>query len=114
MVYRAARQWLHQPAAHNRDIRSGLLLKLALLDRVGVDPGELLRAQRTQLTPVAAALASRVPAAGGYDRTLTLWRSESISATLRFLDTLLAGTPPMPVMVPPTAVPGRSRPPLAG
>jgi len=32
----AAGKWLHQPASHPRDIRSELLVKLALLARVGV------------------------------------------------------------------------------
>jgi DNA-binding PadR family transcriptional regulator len=47
----AAGGWLRQPAAHPRDIRSELLLKLALFDRAGADPRELLRTQRVQLAP---------------------------------------------------------------
>ena len=39
----AARRWLHTPVQHVRDIRSHLLLKLALLDRAGGDPTDLLR-----------------------------------------------------------------------
>jgi DNA-binding PadR family transcriptional regulator len=35
----AARAWLGRPVAHARDLRSELLLKLALLDRAGGDPG---------------------------------------------------------------------------
>jgi hypothetical protein len=54
--HRAARGWLRQPAAHPRDVRSELLLKLALLSRLGADPGELLHAQRRQLIPVADGL----------------------------------------------------------
>src|SRR5271170_6064063 len=38
----AAGRWLHTPVEHVREIRSHLLLKLALLDRVGEDPAELL------------------------------------------------------------------------
>ena len=62
---RAAEGWLRQPVGHARDIRSELLLKLALLDRVGADPEELLRAQRRQLAPIAGALARQIPAAAG-------------------------------------------------
>ena len=89
----AAEVWLRQPACHARDVRSELLLKLALLDRAGADPGELLRAQRSQLAPVASALAAHLHATTGFDHVLTRWRHESVSATLRFLDALLATVP---------------------
>ncbi len=83
-----AGQWLTRPACHNRDVRSELLAKLALLDRAGTDPGPLLDAQRAQLVPVADALAARLKRATGFDRTLLLWRAETVTATLRFLDAL--------------------------
>jgi DNA-binding PadR family transcriptional regulator len=89
----AAGRWLHQPAGHPRDIRSELLVKLALLDRAGGDPRDLLRAQRGQLAPIAAALASQMRTATGYDRVLAVWRHESVSAALRFLDAVLATVP---------------------
>jgi DNA-binding PadR family transcriptional regulator len=91
----AALSWRHQPVQHTRDIRSELLVKLALLDRAGIDPHELLVAQRTQLVPVAAALRDRLATAAGFDRTLLLWRYETASATVRFLDALVL-TPPLP------------------
>ena len=90
---RAAQGWLRQPAAHPRDVRSELLLKLALLSRAGADPGDLLRAQRRQLIPVAEGLAAQLRTATGFDQALAQWRHESASATLRFLDTILAATP---------------------
>jgi DNA-binding PadR family transcriptional regulator len=80
--------WLEKPANHNRDVRSELLVKLALIDRSGGDPGPLINAQRTQLGPVATALHDRLAAATGFDRTLILWRCETVSATMRFLDAL--------------------------
>jgi DNA-binding PadR family transcriptional regulator len=80
--------WLTRPASHPRDVRSELLVKLALLDRSSTDPGLLLDAQRDQLVPVARALEERLVAATGFDRTLVLWRSETISATLRFLEAM--------------------------
>jgi DNA-binding PadR family transcriptional regulator len=82
--------WLTRPASHNRDVRSELLVKLALLARAGADPRPLLDAQREQLIPVAHALQDRLAAAAGFDRTLALWRCETVSATLRFLDALAA------------------------
>ena len=89
----AAEAWLREPAGHARDIRSELLLKMALLDRAGADPVELLRAQRRQLAPIAGALAGQIPATTGFDQVLVQWRYESVSATLRFLDARLATVP---------------------
>ena len=66
---------------------------MALLDRGGADPGDLVRAQRSQLAPIAAAMAGQIPATAGFDRVLLQWRYESVSASLRFLDALLAAVP---------------------
>ena len=87
---RAAEGWLRQPAGRPRDIRSELLVKLALLDRAGVDPRDLLRAQRDQLVPFADGLANQLRAVTGYDHVLARWRHESVVAALRFIDALLA------------------------
>lgn len=86
----AAEEWLRQPACHARDIRSELLMKIALLDRACADPRDLLRAQRSQLAPIADALVGQIPATTGFDQVLIQWRHESVSATLRFLDARLA------------------------
>lgn len=95
---RLASAWLTRPASHNRDIRSELLVKLALLDRAAADPTPLLRAQREQLDPIARALRDRLDSASGFEGTMLLWRSETLAGTLRFLDTLLARQPSqMPV-----------------
>jgi len=37
---------------------------------------------------VASALDDRLAGAAGFDRTLILWRSETISATLRFVEAI--------------------------
>ena len=89
----AAARWQQQPVQHTRDIRSELLVKLALLDRSGTDPHDLLVAQRAVLAPVAEAMPHRIVAAAGFERTLLRWRYETTAATLRFLDALL--TPPI-------------------
>jgi PadR family transcriptional regulator AphA len=83
---RAAASWLAKPVRHNRDIRSELLVKLALLERAGADPGPLLAAQRDLLQPVADGLLDQLGSATGFERTVILWRYETITGTLRFLD----------------------------
>jgi DNA-binding PadR family transcriptional regulator len=85
----AAAAWLTEPARHNRDIRSELLMKLALLARADADPVPLLGAQRAQLEPVAEALQVKLASATGFDRMIILWRSETVAATMRFLDDAL-------------------------
>ncbi len=82
---RAARTWLGVPAEHVRDIRTELLVKLALLERSGKDPKPLLKAQRRVLEPIVAALAQLSEEAQGFDKTVTRWRYETALAALRFV-----------------------------
>jgi DNA-binding PadR family transcriptional regulator len=89
----AALPWQQRPVRHTRDIRSELLVKLALLNRAGTDPHNLLTAQHTRLVPIAEALRERAATASGFDRTLLLWRYETATATLRFLEALVAAPP---------------------
>jgi DNA-binding PadR family transcriptional regulator len=89
----AASAWLTRPVSHTRDVRSELLVKLALLDRTGTDPQPLLATQREHLAPLADSLHARLGDATGFDRTLVLWRYETVSATIRFLDALSAPAP---------------------
>jgi hypothetical protein len=77
-------------------VRSELLVKLALLDRAGSDPLPLISAQREHLAPLAEALRERLDHASGFDRTLALWRFETVSATVRFLDALLVQVTGLP------------------
>ena len=86
----AAAAWLGTPVQHPRDVRSELMVKLALLDRSGTDSRDLLRAQLARLLPVAAALEDRLRATTGFEHTLVLWRHEAMAATLRFLQALAA------------------------
>jgi DNA-binding PadR family transcriptional regulator len=83
---RASSAWLTRPVGHIRDVRSELMVKLALLDRVGADPRRLLAAQHELLAPIAAALGDRLADSAGFERTLVLWRYETVSAALRFLE----------------------------
>jgi PadR family transcriptional regulator AphA len=82
----AARGWLRKPVLHGRNVRSELMMKLALLDRAGGDPRDLLRKQRAQFGPLAAALEDRVHATTGTEHALALWRHRAMSATMQFLD----------------------------
>ena len=82
--------WLSEPVQHVRDVRSMLLLKLALLDCTGADPRPLLIAQRDRVRPQVQALQNAREDAEDFDRVLLEWRLASSAATLHFLDTLLA------------------------
>jgi len=79
------RRWLVTPALHVRDVRSQLLLKLALLDRRQTSPSELLSKQRAVLEPITAALDEQSDVTG-FDVTLLAWRRATARATLAFLD----------------------------
>jgi PadR family transcriptional regulator AphA len=78
-------RWLDEPVDHVRDVRSLLLLKLALLDRAGSDPKPLIRAQRRRVQTQLRALARARDRAGGFDRVILEWRIASSRATLEFL-----------------------------
>jgi DNA-binding PadR family transcriptional regulator len=83
---RAIAGWLSEPVEHVRDVRSLLLLKLALIDRRGADPSLLLAGQRHVLVPVVASLEEQLNATAGFEKVLATWRLESSKAVLRFLD----------------------------
>lgn len=84
--HEAVRRWLVTPVEHVREIRSHLLLKLALLDRVGHDPSDLLCGQRAVLEPIAAAIEASRARSTGFDATLLAWRRATAVAALDFLD----------------------------
>jgi PadR family transcriptional regulator AphA len=82
----AVEAWLATPVRHVRDVRSHLLMKLALLDRAGRDPGDLLIRQRAVLQPIAAAMHAERAEGAGFDATLLAWRRATAAAALSFLD----------------------------
>ena len=84
----AADRWLHAPVDHVREIRSELLLKLALLDRAGKDPVPLIEAQRAVLEPLVKAIGARQAHSSGFDATLLAWRRSAAVAALDFLDAI--------------------------
>jgi DNA-binding PadR family transcriptional regulator len=82
----AAQRWLDTPVEHIREVRSHLLLKLALLDRTGGDPADLLKRQKAALEPIASAIKAERPTRKGFDATLLAWRRATTAATMAFLD----------------------------
>jgi hypothetical protein len=71
-------------------------MKLALLDRAGRDPADLLVLQKAVLAPIAAAIMAERSEGKGFDATLLAWRQANAAAALSFLDDI----------IPPAATPG--------
>ena len=84
---RALHRWLHTPVQHLRDVRTELLLKLVLGDRLGTDQRQLVVDQQAVFAPHFAAL--DLPAPGPVD-PVARWRHESSQGVARFLDGLLS------------------------
>jgi PadR family transcriptional regulator AphA len=80
----ALRRWLNTPVTHVRDVRSELLIKLALLARAGESNKELVERQMDALAPVLRAV-SAAPESEGFDAVLADWRREQALAVERFL-----------------------------
>ena len=81
----AAGRWLQTPVGHVREVRSHLLMKLALLHRAGLDPADLLRRQQDTLAPIAQAIRESRGEPEGFDATLLAWRRASAEAAISFL-----------------------------
>jgi DNA-binding PadR family transcriptional regulator len=81
---RALRRWLTVPVEHLRDVRGGLLLKLVIGHRLGLDPGPLVAVQREAFGPHLAALGDEPD----HDDVVGLWRHHSALAVRGFLDQL--------------------------
>jgi DNA-binding PadR family transcriptional regulator len=84
----AVREWLASPVQHIRDVRSHLLVKLALLHRRDIDFQPLLARQRAALEPIASGLSTDEPEPTGFDTVLLAWRRATTNATMAFLDDL--------------------------
>jgi molybdopterin-binding protein len=82
--------WLDAPVTHIRDVRTELLVKLALRRRAGLAVEPLLAAEQEVLVPTIDALT----AATAPDDLVDVWRSESAQAVRRFLDRALTPPPP--------------------
>jgi DNA-binding PadR family transcriptional regulator len=74
--------WLQQPVAHVRDLRSH-----ALLERRGSATQPLLRRQRAVLEPIVESL--RGDKSDGFGAVLQSWRYTNAAAALSFVDGLI-------------------------
>ena len=83
----ALRRWLATPVEHVREVRTEFLLKLAVLDRAGRSPQELIERQVEQLAPLLQAV-TRQPSGDGFDLVLARWRREQALAVERFFRSL--------------------------
>lgn len=83
--------WLGTPVAHVREMRSDLLLKLALLHERGTPPSPLLDAQRAALVPVLRSLESAISTADGFEVVMLRYRLESTRSAINFIDEIRAG-----------------------
>jgi PadR family transcriptional regulator AphA len=81
------RKWLNTPVVHLRDLRSELLLKLILAENCAIDISDMLGRQRDLVEQIAATISQQLEDSPGTD-VVTLWRSESSHAALRFLGRL--------------------------
>ncbi|MCU1467308.1 MAG: PadR family transcriptional regulator, partial [Actinomycetia bacterium] len=81
------------PVEHVRDIRTELLVKLALLERSERPARLLVERQIEHLAPVVRAVSTQ-PDGAGFDLVLGRWRREQALAVDRFLHSLLADDRP--------------------
>ena len=65
------------------------MLKLLFHERVGVDPGLLLREQALRLVATERALEGQLATATGFEDMLALWRLSVVRAALSFVEALL-------------------------
>jgi PadR family transcriptional regulator AphA len=89
----AVRAWLARPVEHVRDVRSLLLLKIVLSQRVGLDVEPLLVAQRAILVPFVTWLEAQLddadPVGNPGEATTLYFRLETAKTTVRFIDGML-------------------------
>jgi hypothetical protein len=82
---RVAARWLDTPVQHLREVRTELLVNLALRERVRLDNEPLLNAQQELFEPVIEVLTSTHDT----DNVIDVWRRESARAVWRLFDQAL-------------------------
>ena len=80
---RTAMHWLDSPVTHLRDVRTELVLKVMLRDKMGLPLGSFLEAQHVILDPLIASINKDAS-----DSPVNLWRRESANAVKRYLTSL--------------------------
>lgn len=81
---RALTRWLDTPVVHLREVRSSLLLKLVLAERLGHDTATLLQSQREHFAPLLEAREASSPSSDPVE----LWRHHAARAVDSFLEAL--------------------------
>ena len=84
----ANRSWLAEPVEHLRDVRTVLLVKFQLLERMGKSPEPLAVRQREVFAPLIAAITAEAPT-----DVVGSWRIEHANAVARFLDQVIEASP---------------------
>ena len=80
---RTAMHWLDSPVTHLRDVRTELVLKVMLRDKMGLPLGSFLEAQHGIFDPLIASINKDAS-----DSPVNLWRRESANAVKRYLSRL--------------------------
>jgi DNA-binding PadR family transcriptional regulator len=82
--HKALRGWLVMPVRHVRDVRNAFLLKLVITEQLGLQPDDLIEAQRGAFADLLEQRATTPP------RTdhVAMWRHHSAAAVAAFLDAL--------------------------
>ncbi len=80
---RHSREWLDEPVAHLRDVRTELLVKLMLREQLGMDTAGFLARQRTVFDPLIERLRRNEDTG-----VVATWRRENADAVRRFLDSM--------------------------
>ena len=80
---RTAMHWLDSPVTHLRDVRTELVLKVMLRDKMGLPLGSFLEAQHGIFDPLIASINKDAS-----DSPVNLWRRESANAVKRYLTSL--------------------------
>ncbi len=107
-------RWRNLPAAHVRDLRSELMLKLLFLDRSDLDSSALLLDQQAVLVRTEAALEAQLKSATGFGRILSLWRLSVGRAALSFVEGVLDSRVVEPIVYHPIGYVSSSHAELSG
>ena len=78
------RRWLAEPVGHLRDVRTELLIKFRILERMGESLVPLALAQRALFEPMIAAITQDAT-----DDVVSRWRRQHAQAVAEFLDEVI-------------------------
>ncbi len=80
----ATRRWLAEPVGHLRDVRTELLLKFSILERMGSPLEPLAIAQQERFAPIIASITEETSA-----DVVSIWRREHAQAVAKFLEQVI-------------------------